>query len=105
MRVVFSRPSACSLPDSPVIDVDNVRFGGFVEPVFPIGAADSRLTATRVKALHRLEVFPIDVRFPELQIAHRLHRFVEVFGAGATTGRFRLHHSTATLPKWAPLAW
>jgi hypothetical protein len=24
---------------------------------------------------------------------------------GATAGRFRLHHSTATLPKWTPLAW
>jgi hypothetical protein len=25
--------------------------------------------------------------------------------AGATAGRFRLHHSTATLPKWTPLVW
>ena len=25
--------------------------------------------------------------------------------AGATAGRFSLHHSTTTLPKWTPLAW
>jgi|ERR1700723_3573441 hypothetical protein len=33
-------------------------------------------------------------------VGERLMRTV-----GATAGRFKLHHSTATLPKWPPLTW
>jgi len=53
-------------------------FGEFIQAVFTIGAADTRLATTSVKALHRFKILTVDVDFAKFQFAAGPHRGIEV---------------------------
>lgn len=54
--------------------------GALVQTMFAISAADARLAHPGMEALHRLEVFAVDVGFAEVDFAHTVHRLAQVAG-------------------------
>src|SRR5882724_11598465 len=63
-----------------VLHIHDVGIHEFIQAVPAIRAADSRLAPTRMKALQRLEILPIDVGLAKSQFVARSHRGIEVAG-------------------------
>ena len=60
------------------LQIHHLRLQVFVQTVFTVGPANPGLAPASVKALHRLEVFTVNIGFAKLQPFNGLHRRIQI---------------------------
>src|SRR5690348_7190653 len=70
--------SQCQAGPLVTLNIDGVGLHELVKPVLPVSAANSAFSPTRVKPLHRFEVFSIDISFAEPDLLAGLHGHVNI---------------------------